>query len=100
MEKTALWRIVQPNGHIKCPDRQILFHSVTDGPTHDTAALQIENDGKIKPAFMCPDIDVASPLLVGRIGNKIAVESVGCNTQAMVAVRDYLVPGGAETEIA
>ncbi len=59
--------------------------------------MQIENDGKIKPALMCPDIgDVASPLLVGRIGNKIAVEPVGCNTQAMVAVSGYLVPAGAD----
>ena len=39
MEKAALWRIAQPDGHIECPDRQILLHSVTDGPAHHAAAM-------------------------------------------------------------
>jgi len=60
-------------------------------------AVQVEDDGQVEPALLCPDIgDVASPLLVGCSGNKIPVQPVGRNTQAVVAVGRNLVSAGAD----
>jgi len=65
----------QPHRHIECPDRQILFHPVTDSPAHNAPAVQVEDDGKVEPAFQRPDIgDVASLLLVGTVSGKIAIQ--------------------------
>jgi hypothetical protein len=51
MEKAAFWRLAQAHRHIQRSDRQILLHPVADSPTHDTSAMQVEDDGKVKPAF-------------------------------------------------
>lgn len=56
MEKASFWWLAQAHRHIQRLDRQILLHPVADGPAHDTPAMQIENDGKIEPAFRRPDI--------------------------------------------
>ena len=59
--------------------------------------MQIKDDSQVEPAFQRPDIgDVAGPLLVGRSGNKITVQPVGRNTQAVVAIGGDLVPAGAD----
>ena len=92
MEKTAWWRIAEAHRHIERPDCQILLHPVTYRPTHDAAAMQVENDGKVEPALRCPDIgDVARPFTVGVVGSKIAVQPVCRDTQTVVAVRRNLV---------
>ena len=92
MEKAALWWLAQAHRHIQRPDRQILLHPVADSPAHDAAAMEIEDDGEIEPAFCSPDIgDVARPFPVGCIGGKITVEPVRRNTQAVVAIRCNLV---------
>lgn len=96
VEDAAFRRSAQPNGHVECPDRQILLHPVADRPAHDAAAVQIEDNGKVEPALLRPHIgDIASPLAVGRIGDKIAIEPVRCDTQATVAVGRHLVLLGA-----
>jgi hypothetical protein len=55
VEKAALWRVAQPDGHIECPDRQILLHPVADGPAHNAAAMQVEYDGEVEPTLLEPD---------------------------------------------
>ena len=53
-----------PHRHIQRPDRQVFLHPVTDSPTNDMSAQfilsacrrravegQVENDGKVGPAF-------------------------------------------------
>ena len=47
MEQAALWWLAQAHRHVECPDRQILLHPVTDCPTHNTTAVQIENDSEV-----------------------------------------------------
>ena len=72
MEKAAFGRLTQAYRHVQRPDRQILFHPVTDCPPDDAAAIQIKDNSKSEPAFRGPDVsDVASPFLVGPSGNKV-----------------------------
>ena len=51
MEQAALWWLAQAHRHIECPDRHILLHPVAGSPTHNTTAVQIENDSEVEPAF-------------------------------------------------
>ena len=77
MEKAALWWLAQAHRHIQRPDRQILLHPVADSPAHDAAAMEIEDDGEIEPAFCSPDIgDVARPLTIRGIGGEISIQPV------------------------
>jgi hypothetical protein len=56
MKKAPLrWR-AQAYRHLQHPDRQTLLHPVVDGPAHGTPTMQVENGGKVKPAFRRPDI--------------------------------------------
>ena len=97
MEKAALRGLAQAHRHIQRPDRQIFLHPVADCPTHDAAAMQVENDGKVEPALRRPDIgDVSCPFTVGGVGGKIAVQPVRRDTQAMVAVRRNFVLARAD----
>ena len=97
MEKAALWWLAQAHSHIERPDRQVFLHPVADSPTHDTAAMQIKDDGQVEPALVRPDIgDVAGPFAVGHVGYEIASQPVCSDTQVMVAVRRNLVPAGAD----
>ena len=74
MEKAALWWPAQAHCHIQRPDRQILLQPVADSPAHDAAAMQIEDDGEIEPAFCSADIgDVPRPFTIRGIGGKIPV---------------------------
>ena len=96
MKDAALRWLPQVYGHLKRPDGQVLLHPVADRPTHDTAALQIRNDGEIKPAFRRSHMsEVASPFVVRCIGDEVANEQVRRNPLAVVPVRRHLLFAGA-----
>jgi hypothetical protein len=59
MEKAALWRIAEAYSHVQRPDRQILFHPVTDRPTHNAAAMQIKNNAMLAPSVCLGELEEA-----------------------------------------
>lgn len=62
-------------------DRKAFLHPVADCPAHDATAMQVESNGKVKPAHQRPDIgDIARPFTVERIGGRITVQPVRCDT--------------------
>ena len=97
MEDAAFGGLPQVYRHIEPPDCQILLHPVTNRPAHNAVVIQIEDNGEVEPVLCRPGIgDVTRPLLVGRRGNKIAVQSIGCGTQTAVAIGRNIVPASAD----
>ena len=89
MVNAALRGLAQCHGHVQRPDRQIPLHAITDGPTDDTAGVQIKDDSQIQPAFTGPDIAyVTCPFLVGAISSKVLIQQVGRNVERVVATRN------------
>lgn len=79
--------------HLKCPDRQVFFHSVAHCPTDNSSTEQVNDDSQIAPAFGGLDVaDVTRPFLVRRSGQKIAIQQVRRHSKAMLAVSGNLVP--------
>jgi len=92
VEDAALWRLAKTNSHIERLDCQNLLHPVADRPAHDTARVQVKDDGQIEPSLCGPDItDVASPFAVRCIRDKVAAQNISNNTQAMIAACRDLV---------
>ena len=78
MEDAAVGRVAQAHSHIQRPDRQILLHPITDGPTDDATAVQIKDHCQIEPTLCRPDIgDIARPFAVGRVRQEIPIMHVG-----------------------
>lgn len=57
MEKAALWRIAQRIGHIECPDRKVLLHSVADGLAHHAAVTSPEYTVGIDEVIPDPELE-------------------------------------------
>ncbi len=75
---------VQPYPHL---DRQVLLHTVTDGPANNAPTVEIEERGEVEPALSGPDIaDVACPFLVGRVRGEVAIQHIGYDSKAVIAV--------------
>ena len=80
------WRS-ERNRHLQCPDRKVTFHPIANSPADHSPGMQVEDDGKIQPAFARPDIgNVTCPFLVRLICNEVSVQQVGRNVELMVAV--------------
>lgn len=74
---TAFWWRSECNGHVQSSDRQVTLHPVTDRPANHAPRMQVEDHGKIQPAFARPDIgDVTCPFLVWLICNEVSVQQV------------------------
>ncbi len=75
------------------PDSEVFFHPVTGGPIDNAAAEQVNDDGKVKPAFAGPDItDVARPFAIGGIGHEVAVQNIVGKTKRMPTIGRDFVP--------
>ena len=62
----SLRRLPQRYGHVQCPDCQVPFHTIADGPADNTAGIQIKDHSQIQPAFTGPDIGNVTRLLPDR----------------------------------
>ena len=83
----ASGRYSERNCHFQRTDRQIPLHPIADRPANHATRMQVEDHGKIQPAFARPDIaDVACPFLVLLICNEVSVQQIWCNVELMVAV--------------
>ncbi len=91
MVDAALRWPLQRNRHVQCPDRQIAFHPVADGPTNDARGMQVEDDSQIEPTLLYSDITyVACLFLVGAVCMEVPVHQVRRDFEAMVAIRGRL----------
>ena len=78
----APWRPADRDRHVQGPQGQILLQAVADGPADHAPREKVNDHGKINPSLPRPDIgDVACPLLVGRIGDKIPIQPVRRDAQ-------------------
>jgi len=67
-------------------------HARFQGPAHDLAVEQVENDGQVEPAFVRPQIrDVRRPRLIRRTRREVAIQQVFRHRQAVFRVRRHLV---------
>ena len=87
MMNAALWRLAQVNGHLQCPDREVFFQPVADGPANDPSGIKIDNHCQEQPTLTRPDIgDVVSPFLIWPGRPKNLIQQIWRNIQVMCAV--------------
>ena len=84
MMNAALWRLAQVNGHLQCPDREVFFQPVADGPANDPSGIKIDNHCQEQPTLTRPDIgDVASPFLIWPGRPKNLIQQIWRNIQVI-----------------
>lgn len=62
----ARWWPSDRNGHVQCPQGQILLHAVADRPSDDAPREKVNDHGQIDPSLPRPDIGDVTRLLAGR----------------------------------
>jgi len=64
--------------------------ALAQGPTHELAAVEVQNGGQIKPALLGLNIgDVRHPELIGRIPLAASARRSGAIRLAVIAVGSY-----------
>ena len=93
----ALWRGCEAPQHCSEPACQVMFQTIADGPTHNTAVVKVKHHCQVQPALSCPDIgDVGRPLLIWLISMEVPVKPVGRNVEVMIAVSGRFVFTGSD----
>src|SRR5258708_1249150 len=78
--------------HAQRIDNDVRGHPRFDRPTDDFSVEQIQHDGQVQPAFVCPDIrQIGRPRLIGRGGRKVSIQQVGGYRQRVLRVCRGLV---------
>src|ERR1035437_747573 len=79
-------------GHRQSIHHNIGCHAWLERPADHFPIEQIQNDGKVQPAFICPQIrDVCRPNLIRRCRREVTVQQIRSHRQAMFRVRGDLV---------
>ncbi len=81
LESLIYWKMVvsvlRRVCHFLDSDRQVFLNPITYCPAHNTAAVQVKNDGELEPALSSPYIaDIARPFAVRCIGHEVAIQQV------------------------
>lgn len=75
------------DGHVQCPEREILLHAVTDGPSDHASREEINDHNQIHPTFARPDIgDIIRPLLVRPARREVLLQEIRRDIEGVVAV--------------
>ena len=83
----AGWGLSDHDGHVQCPQGQILLHAVADGPADHAPGEKVNDHGKVNPTLPHPDIgDVTSPLLVRPARGEVLLLEVWRDVERMVAI--------------
>ena len=68
-------RTAHGQGFAQSGKSQLAMQPVAGCPANDPACEQVDNDGKVEPAFAGPDVgDVGPPLFVGRCCGEVLIE--------------------------
>ena len=83
----AFRRRSKRDSHVQRPDHKIAFHPVAHRPTDNAPGVQIEDHGKIQPAFARPYVaDIACPFLIRLFCREVPIQQVWRNVELMIAV--------------
>jgi hypothetical protein len=87
MMNASFQRPAQGDGHVQRPDRQIALHPIAYCPADDAPRMQVQNDSQVELAFPGPHItDVPSPFLVRAVSNKVPIQQVRWDVEAVITV--------------
>lgn len=75
------------DGHAQRSQRQILLHTIADGPPNDAPGEKVNDHGQINPPLARPDIgDVACPLLVRPARLEVLLQEILRDVEGVIAV--------------
>ena len=91
----AFRRRSKRDSHVQRPDRKIAFHSIANCPTDNAPGVQIEDHGKIQPAFARPYVaDIACPFLIRLFSREVPIQQVRRDVELVIAIRrDFVFAG-------
>ncbi len=77
----------------QCCQGQVAVQPVAGRPANEAAGEQVDDDGQVQPALLCPDVgDVGAPFFVRACRREILIEQVRRHRPGVVTIRGPLEP--------
>jgi hypothetical protein len=93
-DEAVLAQRAKRGGHLERVEDELAAHVRRDLPTHDHAAVDVEDEGQARGAGVAADVgQIADPELVGRLGAEAALDQVTRPVcRALLALRVVRTP--------